>query len=172
VEEKRIKSAWEIAMEKIEKMGELTLKEKREMKEKEYAPKGKVMAERFLDEVIGPRYLEIELQKFKNDEKEIVKKAAFEVFKEAIAMEEFSKSQRALEGISVLGKEIADLKDKISFLFEEYKIKIEKAIREREEQLKISGSAIGEINLEATEIWPEINLEFNAKLNQLKEEIK
>jgi len=102
VEEKRIKSAWEIAMEKIEKMGELTLKEKREMKEKEYAPKGKVMAERFLDEVIGPRYLEIELQKFKNDEKEIVKKAAFEVFKEAIAMEEFSKSQRALEGISVL----------------------------------------------------------------------
>jgi len=64
------------------------------------------------------------------------------------------------------------LKDKISFLFEEYKIKIEKAIREREEQLKISGSAIGEINLEDTEIWPEINLEFNAKLNQLKEEIK
>lgn len=168
-----IKSAWEIAQEKIKALGELTPEEKREMKEKEYAPKGRVIAEKFLEGVIDQRYLEIELQKLKDKEgREIIERAILEKFIEAIKIEDFSKSQRALEGISSLGKDIADLKDKLSLLYQDYRTKIEKALKGREEQLKVSGSALGQINIEGSELWPEINLEFNLKLNQLKEEIK
>lgn len=172
MEEKRIKSAWEIAMEKVEKMGELSPEEKREMKEKEYAPKGKTIAERFLDGVIASRYLEVELQKLKGEEREILEKAVLERFKEAIKIEDLVRSQKALEGISTLGKDVADFKDKLPLLYQEYQAKIEGAERESENRLKISGSALGEINFEANEVWSEINLEFNAKLNQLKEKIK
>lgn len=170
MEGKEIKSTWEIVQERVKNLGRLTPEEERKIKEKEYTSKGKAMAERFLERIVDSRDLEIELQKLKDEERKIIKKAALEAFKDKIKIEDLEKSQRALEGISILEPDrIADFKDKFFLLQEELKKKIENIAREKYKEWGISGSALGGINLKA--IKPEIISEFNLELDRLKKQI-
>jgi len=97
-------------------------------------------------------------------------------------------AERAMAGILALKgeEEIGPIAGQIKDLFEEYKqaekdrYEKEKGEVEREErellrQLGISGSAVGEINLEASETWKEVcgalYSEFDQRLHQLKEQL-
>ena len=59
--------------------------------------------------------------------------------------------------------------------YEEQKAEVERRERELLHQLRISGSALGEINLEASETWEEFSQklcsQFDQQLQQLKEQL-
>jgi len=72
MEDGKIKSALEIAMEKVAKMADLTPKEIREQKDREYRPRGEVTASKYLSHVIKNTDLAVELSKYQGEEGEVV----------------------------------------------------------------------------------------------------
>jgi len=180
-----MKSAFEKALERAERLGKLSPEEIRESREKEFTPVGRALAEHYLGHGYG-HILAEEMAKYGGEEKDIVMKAALSRLVEAIELGNYETTERAIAGILVLTGEIGPIPGQIKSLFEEYKQaekdryekgkgEIERKERELLRQLGISGSAIGEINLEASETWKEIRwelyFEFDQRLNQLKAQL-
>jgi len=182
-----MKSAFERALERAEKLGKLSPEEIKESKEKEFIPIGRALVEQYLGHGYG-HILEEDMARYSGEGKDIVVKAALSRLVEAIDMGSGETTERAIGGILALKEEgeIGQIAGQIRSLFEEYKqaekdrYEKEKGEVERRElellrQLGISGSAIGEINLEASETWKEIcgalYSEFDQRLNQLKEQL-
>ena len=69
-----IKSAWEIALEKTEKLGKLSPEELREQRRQELAPVGRGLADRYLAG-LGLWQLKVELDRYKGEEKTLVTEA-------------------------------------------------------------------------------------------------
>lgn len=182
-----MKSAFEKALERAERLGKLSPEEIREGREKEFTPIGRALAEHYLGHGYG-HILAEEMAKYSGEEKDVVMKAALSRLVEAIELGNYEATERAIAGILALKGEgeIGPIPEQIKSLFEEYKQaekdryekgkgEIERKERELLRQLGISGSAIGEINLEASETWEEISGElysqFDQRLNQLKEQL-
>lgn len=182
-----MKSAFERALERAEKLGKLSPEEIKESKEKEFISIGRAKVEQYLGHGYG-HILEEEMARYSGEEKDIVVKAALSRLVEAIDLGSVETAERAMAGILALKEEgeIGQIAGQIKGLFEEYKqaekdrYEKEKGEVEREEgellrQLGISGSAVGEINLEASETWREIlgglYSEFDQRLHQLKEQL-
>lgn len=179
-----IKSAFEKALEKAERLEKLSPEEMRERKGEEYAPIGRALADRYLGHGYG-EILGEEANKHSGEERDIVTRAALSRLVEAMELGNYEITQRAMEGILVLkGKEkFGEVKDQIKSLFDEYKqaekerYEEEKGEIERKErgllhQLRISGSAVGEINLEASETWEEICQELYSRYDKILEDLK
>lgn len=182
-----IKSAFEKAMEKLENLGTLSAEEMRQRKEEEYTPVGHAVADRYLQHGYPHIFLE-ELGKYQGEEKDIVAGAALSHLVKAIQLKNEESNDRALAGIIAVKKEekIAPLRERLQALCQEfqeierrrYKIEgeaIEKSERDLLHQLRISGSAVGEINLEASQSWKkrstELSHQFEAQLSSLKQEL-
>ncbi|MFQ5924869.1 MAG: hypothetical protein ACE5IE_02600 [Dehalococcoidia bacterium] len=179
-----IKSAFEKALERAERIGKLSPEEMRGRQEEEYATIGRALADRYLRHGYG-EILGEEANKYSGEERDIVTRAALSRLVEAMELGNYEITQRAMEGIPVLrGKEkVREVKVQIKSLLDEYK-KAEKERYETEKeeigrkergllhQLRISGSAVGEINLEASESWKEVCQElysqYDKRLGALK----
>lgn len=179
-----MKSAFEKALEKAEKLGKLSPEEMRERKEEEYAPVGRAIADRYLGHGHNP-ILKEEVNKYSGDEKGIVIRAALSRLGEAIGLESDEVSEKAIAGMLTLGDEekIGEISERIRSLLGEYrevkrqkyeaqKEHIERRERELLHQLRISGSAVGEINLKASEAWGRISQELFSRFNERLEELK
>ena len=183
MEDKKIKSALEIAMERIAGMPGLTKEELVEQKEREYQPRGDAIARRYFEGVLKERDLQTELSKYRGEEGEIVKRAFLLALKQSINLDSKSITLKALDGISAV-EPIADLgetKKKIEVVFDEFGQQLERKApryevleKERLQQLGISGSAV-KPNLEESHAWQEelrqIQSEFDLKLTELKENL-
>lgn len=185
-----MKSALEKALEKAEKLGKLSPEEMRERKEAEYATIGRALAERYLGHG-HRRILKEEVRRYSGEEKGIVIGAALSRLAEAIDLasdEFFEKTEKALAGMLALKEKgrIREIIESITSLLKEFreekeqkyereKERIEKGERELLHQLRISGSAVGAINLKASEAWGTISQElysqFNERLEALKQEL-
>lgn len=185
-----MKSAFEKALEKAEKLGKLSPEEMRERNEAEYAPIGRALAERYLGHG-HRRILKEEVRRYSGDEKGIVGRAALSRLAEAIDLasdEFFEKTEKALAGMLALkGKgQIGEINERIMSLLREFREaqqqkyereeeRVEKGERELLHQLRISGSAVGAINLKASEAWgtisQELHSQFNERLEALKQEL-
>lgn len=179
-----LKSAFERALEKAEKLGKLSPEEMMERKEEEYIPIGRALAQRYLNHGYS-QVLKEEADKYSHQEKEIVIRAVVSTLVQAIELGNDELAERAMEGILALKGEgrLGHIKGEIESLFEEYK-QVEKTKyeeegevieqREREllRQLGISGSAIAEINLEACEGWKEFAQELRSQYDRRLEELK
>jgi hypothetical protein len=182
-----MKSAFEKALEKAEKLGKLSPEEMRERREEEYAPIGRAIADRYLGHGHNG-ILEEEANRYSGDEKGIVIRAALWRLGEAMGLESDEVTERAMAGMLTLrGEEkIGEISERIRSLLREYreakrqkyeeeKEDIERRERELLHQLRISGSAVGEINLRASEAWERISREllspFDERLNELKQEL-
>ncbi len=183
MEDERIKSAFEIAMEKVAKMSELTLEEATELKEKECKPRGIALANKFLESTLREADLEIELGKYQGKEGEIVRQALLSAISQSIELRDMEKSRRAIEGMQRLGENVPldEIKGNIEGIFREFDQQIrqkysgfEELEKERLQALGISGSAV-RANLEAKEEWQqqltEIQKEYNLRLDSLKEKL-
>jgi hypothetical protein len=156
-----MKSAFEKASERAERLGRLSPEEIRERKEEEYTPVGRAMADRYL--VHGRvESLEEEVNKCGGDERDIVRRAALSRLVEAIDLGDYGASERAMEGVIALcGEEVSgELRRQIKNLladyekteearYEEQRGEVERRERKLLHQLHISGSAVGEINLDS-----------------------
>jgi len=183
-----MKSAFERALEKVDKLGKLSPEEMREREEAEYTPVGWAIADRFLGH--GHKLiLKEEVERYSNDEKGIVVRATLSRLVEAIELSSGDLIQRSLDGLLALkGKErIGGTIDRIKILFAEFqdereqeyereKENIEKIERELLHQLRITGSAVGAINPKASEslnlVYEQLNSRLNERLEALKQDLQ
>ena len=183
-----MKSAFERALEKVDKLGKLSPEEMREREEAEYTPVGWAIADRFLGHS-HKQILKEEVERYSSDEKSIVVRATLSRLVEAIDLSSGDLIQRSLDGLLTLkGKErIGETIDRIKILFTEFqeervqeyereKENIEKSERELLHQLRITGSAVGAINPKASEslslVYEQLNSRFNERLEALKQELQ
>jgi hypothetical protein len=182
-----MKSALEKALERAEKLGKLSPEEMRQRKEAEYAPIGRALAERYLGHG-QKRVFKEEANRYSGEEKGIVLRAALLRLGEAIDLENDELTEMAMAGMLVLkqNERFGEINERVRSLLREYreaeeqkyegeKERIEKGEKELLHQLRISGSAVGEINLKANEAWERISQElysrFNERLVDLKGEL-
>jgi len=152
-----IKSAWEIAQEKVEKLGKLSPDEIKKKNEEKFALIGQAIADKYLGG-LDLWQLEVELDKYKSEEKATLKESVASKLVQAIELGNYERLSRIIEGTAYLkkGKAVREIDDEIKQLFQEYRQvkqegseKSEKSAREILHQLRISGSAIGSVNPKA-----------------------
>jgi hypothetical protein len=158
-----IKSAWELAMEKVDKLGKLSPEELRQQKEDRCGPIGRGLAERYLSGM-ALRDLKLELDKHKGEERGLVSAALASKLIDAIELGDAERLSKVIEGISELNLKnregLAGVRSEIEQLFGEYPEAEQKKRRELEtaargvlHQLRVSGSAIGGVNPEVVPEW-------------------
>jgi len=152
-----IKSAWEIAMEKAERLGKLSPDERRRQREQEYSSIGRLLADKYLAG-LALWQLEVELDKYTGEQKKLASSALLSRLADAIELGSPEKLERALDGILALKQNepgVAGIKDEIVRLLRKYRQEEDRGKREAEEsarevlsRLGISGSAIGSVRPE------------------------
>jgi hypothetical protein len=178
-----IKSAWEIAMEKAEKLEKLPPEELRRQKEEKYASIGQVLVDKYLGG-LDLWQLDVELDKHSGEERDLLREAAIFKLAHSIDLENPERLGRIMEGISYLrqGEDIKEIGKELDRLFQEYK-QVEQKEREEMEkssgeilhQLNISGSAIGGFNPKAVGEWQQESQKlaqpFREKLEMLRQRL-
>ena len=170
-----LKSAWEIAQEKADRLGKLTVEEEAQQREQRYRQIGTAIAQRYLD---NPETLNLttELNKRPEEEQESVKRAILNHLIQAMDLE------KAIQGIVSLEPESQPVIEKITRLLQEYEVaekktkqELESNYRETLHQLRVSGTAVGAINVEATPQWQQAQQRLvealEPRLNSLKQEL-
>ena len=178
-----IKSAWEIAMAKAEKLGKLSPEELKKQRDEKYALIGKVLADKYLGG-LGLWQLEVELEKYSVPEREEVKRALAGKLAQAIDLGNNERLSKVMESIAYFerGAEIKKIKDEIEQLFQEYqqaeqqeKERMDGEAKEILHRLRISGSAIGAINPKAIDEWQQgiekLAQPYKERLEQLKQKL-
>lgn len=184
--EPRMKSAWEIAMEKAEKLGKPSEEELRKMRRETYGPIGQGLAKKYLSG-LPVRDLQKELAKYAGEEKTVVLESLTTALRGSITLDSRADADRVLEAWRVfkasrqIEQTVADIKD----LLADY----EKAIEGREagaaqeaagdltRQLEaegISGSALvvnAGNSAQVTQQLDAIKKEYAARLAALKEKL-
>ena len=177
-----LKSAWEIAQEKANRLGKLSAEEREQQERQRYRQIGQALAQKWLD---SSQRLDMaaELNKHGEKDRAIIKQAVIEHMVEAI---EFTTTRginsvkRVIEAISSLGPELQPKAEEIGQLVQEYegaeqKIRqeLESDYRETLHKLRISGTAVDAINIEANPQWQlarqELVEAFTPRLNDLKQ---
>jgi hypothetical protein len=97
VAKKEIKSTLELAMEKVAKMPKLSPEEVRERREREFGPRGRGIARRYLDGALRLTDLEIEICRFQDEDREVVTRTLKSTLCDAIDLEEMDGSRRVRE---------------------------------------------------------------------------
>lgn len=181
-----IKSAWEIAMEKVDKLGKLSPEELRNQRRQELAPVGQGLADRYLGG-LGLWQLKIELDRYKGTERDLVTEALISSLARGIELGNNERLAKAIEGVCALKEEhkasITEIKDQAETLFREYQ-EVEQRERQQAEesvkgilhQLRISGSAIGAVNPRVMPEWQQALDRFAEpyiiRLEELKDRLK
>ena len=177
-----LKSAWEVARERANRLGKLSTEEKEQQERQRYRQIGQVLAQKWLN---SSQQLDMtaELNKHEEKARNIIKQAVIEQLVEAI---EFTPTRginsvkRVVEAISSLGSELQPKAEEIGQLVQEYegaeqKIRqeLESNYRETLHQLRISGTAVDAINIEAdrqSQLARQGLVEsFTPRLNDLKQ---
>ena len=179
-----MKSAFEKAMEKAEKLGSLSPEEMREREEAEYTTLGRAIVERYLGHG-HKQLLKEEVGRYSGGEKGVVMGAALSRLVEAIDLESGDLIERVLEGLVTLkGKgEVMEVTENIKGLLQEFrdvkqqKYEIEKEGIEKDERellhrLRIAGTAVGAINLKSSEAWAMLSTELESQFSQRMEALK
>ena len=181
-----IKSAWELAMEKVEKLGKLSPEELQRQKAEKCGSIGQGLAEKYLTG-LALRDVRIELDKYKGEERELVRAALASKLIDAIELGDAERLLKVIEGISELNLKsregLAGIRAEIEQLFAECREAEQKKRREVEtaargvlHQLRISGSAIGSVNPEVVPEWKneldKIALPYRERLDSLKARLR
>ena len=178
-----IKSAREIAQEKASKLGELSPEERKGQRQDRCRMIGKSLAEKYLSQY-DIRLLETELNKHSAQDKDLMKQATIHRLIEGINLRYGSTLDKISQGILTLANNAMAIETvgKIKELFQEYdeaenraRQEIENAGMEILHQLRISGTAISQINIRAKEEWEQrlnqLTGPFEERLNYLKQEL-
>jgi hypothetical protein len=164
VEEERVKSAFELAMERISAMPELTQEEIAAQKEKQYRPVGESIAGRYLKGLLSGSEILKELDKYRDEPRQTVRRGLVYALCAKIHLQEEPETvERALQGLGQLSPGKKSLIEKaeqtfrrIEDAFEQNKDKkssdFGNAAAKIIETLGISGSAVTP-NLNENEDW-------------------
>jgi len=173
-----IKSAWEIAQAKTARLGKLSAEEERQQREKEFAQIGTAIAQRYLSHW-NPQNVQTELSQYSSDDKLIITRTVIAELAQTINLRSPDMFDRTAKGILLLKPEAEGTIQQIRELRQEYeqavrKIRqqIEAKVKETLHQLRISGSAVGGINVEADQGWQRSIQELAQPLQERLEALK
>ncbi|MDD5093799.1 MAG: hypothetical protein PHV74_05395 [Dehalococcoidia bacterium] len=184
MEKDRIKSAREIAMERVAKMSSLSPEQVKQQKEREYGPRGEAIARKYLQGAVRGTDLQAELDRYPSQEAQIVRRSLVSTLCESINLDDMDRNVKALEGIRTILKIQNDFKTTerelgtIAVQFaqdarQEYEM-CEKMGIERLKNLGISGSA-AKPNVKGTDDWrhrdERIRQDYAPKVDQVKKTI-
>jgi hypothetical protein len=183
VEEERIKSALEIAMERISALPELTPEEIAEQKEKQYRPFGEAIAARYLSGTIREEEIAGEVNRYTAEQKQVVTRALILGLCSAVPLEgDLESAAKALKGIGWI---VPEKKPQVEKAAESYQLIRQEFDREKQaraaefgsssekrmQKLGISGSAV-RLNLNENKEWQRemksIRQKYDSKLNALR----
>jgi hypothetical protein len=162
LEEERIKSALEIAMERLSRLPELTPEEIAEQKEKEFRPIGQAIGSRYLSGQIMQDEMTSELREHSGEKGSIIRRSLLECLIQSIQLEDSVKTDKALQGLAFLENENSDWEKIQKFLerirrdFDREKQitykKYETVLKQKLENAGIRGSAV-QPNLTRNDDW-------------------
>lgn len=157
-----LKNTWEIAQERAARLGKLTAEEEEQQTKERYRQIGQVAVQKWLDGTSEQDLVE-ELNKFKEDERSTIREVVIEHLRKAI---DFSNAQgmdrvkKAIQGISSLEIESQQDIAEIRNLVQEYeaaqkkiRLDLESNCKEQLHQMRISGTAVGDVNIEIMPQW-------------------
>ena len=181
MEKRRIKSALEIAMEKIAGMPGLTPEEVTKQKEREYRPIGEAIAKKYLARAVREADLAIELGKYRDDEGQIVRRAFASSLCRSIDLRDAAGSRRAMQGIELLAganSRFEEAKKEFEEIFSEFEQKTQQRYtifetmeKERLRGLGITGSAVRPNVREQADWqqeWSRIRQAYDLRLDKLR----
>ena len=179
----KVKSTIELAMEKVAKLPRLTEEELRQQKEKEFAPRGRAIAGRFLAGDLADEDLDSELSRYPEKQSEVVRGAFLASMCEAIDIGEAEATARAFEGIETLVRDdrLQETSSRLRGILQDFQEQRQRELARAEQaeavilqELGVSGSGI-RLNMEQSEGWREKRSEllarFRPKLDELKREL-
>jgi hypothetical protein len=177
-----LKSAWEVAQERANRLGKLSAQEKEQQERQRYRQIGQALAQKWLD---SSQRLDVtaELNKHEEKEREIIRQAVIEHLEEAIeftATKGMNSVKMVIEAISSLKPELQPRAEEMCQLVQEYELAEQKIRQELESQhrqtlhqLRISGTAVDAINIEDNDQWQLARQglveSFAPRLNALKQ---
>ena len=179
-----IKSAWEIAQEKASKLGELSAEEREGQRQDRCRLIGESLAEKYLSHR-DISLLEDELKKQSKQDKDLISRAVVRRLVQSLDLQYPSELAEISKAVLTLAHSSAATKklDEIKTLFQEYTEAVKKEKQETEKaggemlhQLRISGTAVGQLNIRAKEEWQQRldqnTQPFEERLNSLKQELQ
>ena len=176
-----LKSAWEIAQERAGRLGKLSTEEREQQERQRYRQVGQALAQKWLDSS-GQLDVTWELNKYGESERDRIKKSLIDRLVQAIEFtttQAISGTRRIVEAIGSLEPGLQPGTSEIARLVQEYETgqhtirqELESGCRETLHKLRISGTAVGAINVEASPEWQLANQELlealTPRLNDLK----
>ena len=190
-----LKSAWEIAQEKANRLGKLSAEEEEQQRKQRARQIGQALAQRWLGSFDQPNIV-AELNKYEEGERHLIRQASLNCLADAIDFKSstiglpenledsrgINRLDKAIQGIASLEPKSQPIIEKITMLIQEYegaegktKQELESKGRETLHQLRVSGTAVGDINIETTPQWQQAQQHlFEAlepELNGLKQEL-
>jgi len=186
-----LKSAWEIALETSNKLGKPSAEEEQRYLEEKYRQIGTAIVRKYLDDPRGSpesssgltSQLEAHSEKGKNPIiKNLIRRAALNELIAALDLKNPMNPNEICQGIASLRPESQPVLDQVTQLVQEYEQARGETRRELENKgkevlhrLRISGTAVGDINIEDSAEWQEkqqlLMATFAPKLDSLKQEL-
>ncbi|MDY6917771.1 MAG: hypothetical protein SVP26_07470 [Chloroflexota bacterium] len=181
-----MKSAYERALERAEKLGRLSPDELRQRRESEGSAVGKALAERYLEHG-HTRTLNQEVDRHGAAERDVIARAILLRLVDAVSLQDSETTRRALQGIRSLQPSVTklDAEGRMQSLASEYQTD-EAEVYEQKlwemsatagallQELGISGSAVADVRPSASrlraEIAEELSSRFDSRLERLKQE--
>lgn len=180
MENKRVKSAIELAMEKVAAMPELKKEDIDQYKNQEQFDIGEGIAQRFLQGVLRKKDLEGEFAQHKGEIGQIVRSAGLTNLCEALSVQDMEKNKLIFEAIQTVWKDLPVKKaqSELIKIHGKYKLQREKEIAAaikteagRFHEVGITGSAILP-NLKESPAWQQrqenLLKEFHTKLSPVR----
>jgi hypothetical protein len=180
VEEERIKSAFEIAMERISDLPELTPEEIAAQNEKKYGPIGKVIAGNYVNGLISEDEMLAELRKHQGTEGSIVRRSLTTSLCRTLKLqadsEQFSRAIAGLVGLTPeREEEITAVAEEFKSLIREFEQKKQKKLEDFKssflQSYGISGTAV-RVNPADNQYWREeskrLRQEYQPQLENLR----
>lgn len=184
MEEERVKSALELALERISSLPELTPEEVAAQKRKQYGPLGEALAVKYLSGAMDGDELPAQLNSYEGEQKTIVREAALAAFCRALDLErDREQGEKALCGIGLLSPELSarvqGASGEFARLRDDFESECKKRMKEYESAvlsaLGLAGSAVRP-NLSVNERWLEelrnIREEFEPALERLRSALR
>jgi hypothetical protein len=159
VEEERIKSAFEIAMERISELPDLTTEEIAAQKEKQYRPVGEAIATRYLNGLISSNEVAGEIEKYRDEQKQIVECALISSLCNAVLIEGDPKSaERAMEGISLIKPGKRTLVEKAARDFQTIRREFAREKHEKSNELGVTAvRGLQKLGISGSAVRPNLN---------------
>jgi hypothetical protein len=177
----RIKSAYEIAMEKLSRMDGPTDEELRTFRLKQYRPLGEAIARKYLEGGIKDSEIRLKLDKYTGEARNIITEACLELLLEAINLRDTRSGLRAIAGIKIIKPAFdeSEIEARYNSLVKEYHALRKAAHEEIEAELKkqlraegIRGTAVEPVP-DFSPIWltkeEDIQANFHGGIQDLRE---